>query len=197
MIISRELPLWVCAVAASYDLRIQGLSLGTTSSTLEVVVHGASAYAVGVAISTLAHLIHWPTWFLVFPALRFGGVPDRLARILKTATNTSDLTLNWNPIKAEALLDHAHDLIKQKIPSERLWVTKLFAELSLLYGLTVATTVACLLVGNSSTCFVASVAFFVAAVIRSIRTCTVMKVSSVSTVSRKDGAHRLLASGSA
>ena len=111
--------------------------------TLKLIVFFVLAYAVGLAVSSLAHVIHLLAWlFPVSQILRIGGVRQRLGE------HDAEMAGKWlNPLRAEAALDRIHDRIKQ-CSTERQIVIKLFAEVSLLYGLTIAMILAPFVTGG-------------------------------------------------
>ena len=171
-LIGRILPggIVIAGVVTAQNLQIRSLFVGADVSALGVVVFCAFAYATGVAISTFTHLVHYVTWIALFPILRGTRIAARITSDLSKVANDNNLTLGWNPLTGENVLGYAHDCIKQRSPTERPVVTKLFAEVSLLYGLAIATIVALSLIGALGKHWPVPVAFFVAGFIRSLRT---------------------------
>ncbi|HLX80097.1 MAG TPA: hypothetical protein VKS43_05885 [Burkholderiales bacterium] len=141
-LISRMVPggLVVAILASSYYPQTFGFSLNTNSETLAVTIFLVLSYATGMAVSTLAHPLYWGTWPFVYAFLATStDANERLMTILKSTLKVDSLKLDWKcPLNASFVLDRAHDLIKTKDPTQGMVVTKLSAEVSLVYGLAIA-----------------------------------------------------------
>lgn len=170
--IGRILPggIVVATVAASLDICVRGITVGLDPGTLELLLFAVFAYATGLAISTFAHVIHFVSWFAVFPILRSGKVSERLIADLKTVTNDANVSLNWWPLSGARALGLAHDSIKHRSTVERSVVIKLFAEVSLLYGLAISTAIHCCMLASWGRYWLVPTAFLIAGLIRSLRT---------------------------
>jgi hypothetical protein len=170
-LIGRILPGGIVLVAVGWSLPkpVPGITININAGGLELFLFVVLAYAVGLAVSTLAHVIHRLSWFVIFPFLRAAQVPERLVADLKKATGHKDIVLNWNPFNASAVLDLAHDCIKQRSAIERPVVTKLLAEVALLHGVAIAAAIGCLAKGDCGPYWWISGAFLVAGLIRSLR----------------------------
>ena len=140
-LISRMLPggLVVATLASSYYTNTYGLSINESTEPFEVGVFLVFSYGAGLVVSTLAHPLYWLTWPLVWVYLRWTDVSEKLTDNLKKALNAESKALDWKcPFSASVVLDRAHDLIKKEDPTQGLVVTKLSAEVSLVYGLSIA-----------------------------------------------------------
>jgi|GEM_PF-3885806 len=170
-LISRMLPGGIVVAALVSSPGIAGATIPAPDNIVSIGVFLALAYAVGLAISSIANLIHilfW--WFPIWPALY-------LSRKLDNSLDEFQ-GLSWkNPIYAMGALGVAHERIKSSMEKERALVVKLFAEVALLYCLAIAllivlgTTLTWRLFPINVPFFAwASVFFFVAGALRSIRT---------------------------
>lgn len=170
-LIGRILPggIVVAATAVSLDVRTRGINIGPEPGALELILFVVFAYAAGLAISTFDHVIHFFSWFAIFPILGCSQVSARLTADLRTVTKDQNLSLNWCPLSGSTALGLAHDFIKQNA-IERPVVTKLFAEVSLLYGLAIAAAIACSIAATWGTYWLVPVAFLLAGLLRSLRT---------------------------
>jgi hypothetical protein len=141
-LIARMVPggIVVATFAAHYKFETYGFAIGKEAGSLEVVVFLALAYAAGLAISTLAHLLYWATWPAVYGFLAScTDIIEELPKRLTEDGTHGSKQLQWNcPLGASVVLDRAHDLIKTENPRQGSVVTKLSAEVSLVYGLSVA-----------------------------------------------------------
>jgi hypothetical protein len=160
----------VGTVAVSLDVRARGISVGVDPGALDLLLFAVFAYATGLAISTFVHLIHCVSWFAVFPIIRSGQVSTRLTADLNKITKDQGVSLSWNPLSGANALSLAHDSIKHRSANERPVVIKLFAEVSLLYGLAISTAIACSIAGAWGRYWFGPLAFLVAGLIRSLRT---------------------------
>ena len=140
-LIGRLLPggIAVASLASFYGIDVYGFTIDSASGFLEVAIFLAVSYAAGLSISTLAHPLYWLAWSLFVYWLLPEVVTNTLTESLNKEGSQSPV-LKWNsPLVASFVLDRAHDLIKRKDPTQGLVVTKLSAEVSLVYGLTIAT----------------------------------------------------------
>ena len=141
-LISRMLPggLVIAAFASSYYPDTYGFSINGSTEPFEVGVFLALSYGAGLVVSTLAHPLYWFTWPVVWIYLvKWTDVSEKLTDNLSKALNTESKALDWKcPLNASAVLDRAHDLIKKEDPLQGLVVTKLSAEVSPVYGLSIA-----------------------------------------------------------
>ena len=141
-LIGRLLPggIAVASLASFYGINFYGFTIDGASDFLEVAIFLAVSYAAGLAISTLAHPLYWLAWALFVYWLLPDAASKTLTECQGKASSSQSPELKWNrPIDASFVLDRAHDLIKKKNPAQGLVVTKLSAEVSLVYGLTIAT----------------------------------------------------------
>jgi hypothetical protein len=168
-LIGRLLPggIAVASLASFYRIDVFGFSIDSASSFLEVTIFLAVSYAAGLAISTLAHPLYWLVWPFVYLLLP-GAALKTLRDSLNKASGSQSPQLKWNsPLDASFALDRAHDLIKTKDPAQGLVVTKLSAEVALVYGLSIATGLYALL--RCSQLWVIPVALLLVGFLRSIR----------------------------
>ncbi len=89
---------------------------------------------------------------------------------LKIVTNDQNLSLSWCPLSGARALGLAHDSIKHRSTVERPLVIKLFAEVSLLYGLAISTAITCFILAGWGRYWIVPIAFLIAGLIRSVRT---------------------------
>ena len=141
-LISRMLPggLVVASLASSYYPDTYGFAVNANSGSFEIAVFLALSYGAGLVVSTLAHPLYWLTWPAVWVYItKWTDVSEKLAETLKKALNSESKALDWKcPLAASVVLDCAHDLIKKEDTSQGPIVTKLSAEVSLVYGLAIA-----------------------------------------------------------
>jgi hypothetical protein len=166
-LVGRILPGGIVVATAT---KVHGIAIGTDSGFLELVLFTLLAYPSGLAISAFAHLIHLLSWYVTKPILEWSQISKRLMTDLKTITSDQDITLTWNPLRGAAILDRVHDFIKQRSPVARPVVTKLFAEVSLLYGVAISTAIACVSIEGYGKFWLFPAAFLLAGLIRSLRT---------------------------
>jgi hypothetical protein len=169
-LIGRLLPggIAVASVASFYSIDVYGFTIDSASGFLEVAIFLAVSYAAGLAISTLAHPLYWLAWMLFVYWLLPDVVTKTLSESLAKESGSQSLELKWNgPLDASFVLDRAHDLIKRKDPAQSLVVTKLSAEVSLVYGLSIATGLYALL--SCGQLWVIPVALLLVGLLRSIR----------------------------
>jgi hypothetical protein len=171
-LIARILPGGV--VVAAVLMRSQNVPINLEVTANETIVFLAFAYAVGLATSTLVHLVHLPTWPLIYRCLERGGVRLPLEAHVQKSLDPG-LSIDRNSgLKAEAFLDRVLDHIKQ-VPKERPVIVKLLAEASLLYSMFIAFAVAMLTTVTSVPTLVsiglgaAAIMFFAAGFVRSAR----------------------------
>lgn len=140
-LIARMLPggIAVATFAAYYKVGVFGFAITPKSEPLELIVFLALAYAAGLAISTFAHVFYWGTWPVVYAFLSScTDVIETLPREIGDE-KPKPKPLQWNcPIGASVVLDRAHDLIKTVNAGQGSVVTKLNAEVSLIYNLSIA-----------------------------------------------------------
>ena len=163
----------IIATAASAEVPLVGLKVTGALSVQQTVVFLSLSYAVGLAISSLIHIFHFITWPLIYLFLHRGKVDIRFIESLKKTkyNGENSINLEWNkPSLAQAILGRAHDIIKHMSPSERPVVVKLFAEVALLYSLSIASLVALLITHDLSRYRIVPLAFLIAAIFRSFRT---------------------------
>jgi hypothetical protein len=168
-LIGRLLPggIAVASLASFYSIDVYGFTLGSASGFLEVAIFLAVSYAAGLAISTLAHPLYWLVWPFVYWFLT-DAATKTLMESLNKASGSPSPELKWNgPLNASFVLDRAHDLIKRKDPAQGLVVTKLSAEVSLIYGLSIATALYAL--SYCAQIWVIPVALLLVGFLRSIR----------------------------
>ncbi len=170
-LISRMLPggIVVASLASSYYPDAYGFSINTNAKSLDVAVFLALSYGAGLVVSTLAHLLYWLTWPAVWFVLsKWTDVNKTLLATLKTALNRDSKALDWKcPLNASAVLDRAHDFIKKEDPAQGLVVTKLSAEVSLVYGLSIASGLYAAL--NCGRYWLVPIILLVAGLLRSVR----------------------------
>jgi hypothetical protein len=170
-LISRMLPngLVIASLASSYYPDSYGFSISTSTEPFELVVFLALSYGAGLVVSTLAHPLYWCTWPVVwFYVTKWTDVGEKLSESLKKALNTESKALDWKcPLNASVVLDRAHDLIKKEDPAQGLVVTKLSAEVSLVYGLAIASGLFTIL--NCGRYWPLQIVLLVAGILRSVR----------------------------
>ena len=142
-LIARLLPggIALASFASTYSLGFYGFTIDGSSGFVAVAIFLVLSYATGLVLSTLAHPLYWLTWPFVYCILaKHTDAGQRLTEALDRALGTQSQKLEWkNPLGASVILDRAHDLIKKRDPSQGLVVTKLSAEVALVYGLSLAT----------------------------------------------------------
>ena len=169
-LIARMLPggIVVASLTSYYNFQTYGFAIGKEAGLPEVVVFLALAYAAGLAISTLAHMLYWFTWPFVYLFLTyFTDVIDDLTKSLRELKIEAKKLEWYCPLHASVVLDRAHDFIKTEHAQNGSVVTKLSAEVSLLYSLSIATGLYAAL--NRNQILVISAALLFAGYIRSIR----------------------------
>jgi hypothetical protein len=170
-LISRMLPggLVVASLASSYFPDTYGFSINAKAESLEIALFLALAYGAGLVVSTLAHLLYWLTWPAVwFYLTKWTDVSVKLAETLKKALNSESEALDWKcPLRASVVLDRAHDFIKKEDAAQGLIVTKLSAEVSLVFGLSIASGLFAVL--DCGRYWLLPIVLLIAGVLRSIR----------------------------
>jgi len=168
-LIGRLLPggIAVASLTSFYSIDVYGFTIDSASGFLEVAIFLAASYAAGLAISTLAHPLYWLVWPFVYWFLT-DAATKTLRESLNKASGSQSFQLQWNgPLNASFVLDRAHDLIKRKDSTQGLVVTKLSAEVSLIYGLSIATGMYAFL--HSAQLWAIPAALLVVGFLRSIR----------------------------
>ena len=169
-LISRMLPGGlVVASLASYYSNAYGFSIDAKAEFLQITIFLALSYGAGLVVSTLAHLLYWITWPGVYLFLaKWTDVNTTLVETLKTALNRESKALDpWGPLNASVVLDRAHDFIKKEDPAQGLVVTKLSAEVSLVYGLAIASGLYTAL--NCGRYWLLPIVLLIAGTLRSVR----------------------------
>lgn len=170
-LISRMLPggLVIASLASSYYPDTYGFSINAKTESFEIAVFLALSYGAGLVVSTLAHLLYWLTWPAVCLYLtKWTDVSEKLAESLKKALKSESEALTWKcPWAASVVLDRAHDLIKKDDTTQGPIVTKLSAEVSLVYGLAIASGLFTFL--NCGKYWPLPIVLLLAGVLRSIR----------------------------
>ena len=174
-LISRILPGGIVVSAAiSAKIPLIGFELAKSFTISESVIFLALSYVVGLAISSLVHLIHVMMWPLMCKFLHWGKINESLPNFLKLTNkkNSSEAYLiNWkNPFLGQSVLARAHDIIKHLSSEERPVVLKLFAEVSLLFSFSIGLLISLIIIGRGKEYWLLPASFFVAGFIRSIST---------------------------
>lgn len=172
-LIARIIPggLVIAAAISKNKFPLPGVTTDGSLTITEVIVFLSLAYAAGLAISSIAHGFVFLTWYVVFPILKAGKVDERLMHAIKLARqdNNQNLELNWNPLLADGLLSHVHDIIKSRGVEERPVVMKLLAEVLLLYSLTIGMAAVLLITQEFPKYWLIPAAFLLAGIFRSVR----------------------------
>jgi hypothetical protein len=170
-LISRMLPggLVVALLASSYFPDTYGFSINASVEPFEVAVFLVLSYGAGLVVSTLAHPLYWLTWPVVWVYLvKWTDVNEKLMNTLNKALSAESRKLDWKcPLNASVVLDRAHDLIKKEDTAQGLVVTKLSAEVSLVYGLSIASGLFAVL--NCGRYWLVPIVLLIAGILRSIR----------------------------
>lgn len=169
-LISRMLPGGlVVASLASYYPNAYGFSIDAKAEFLQITIFLVLSYGAGLVVSTLSHPLYWLTWPGIYLFLgKWTDVNTTLVETLNAALKRESKALDpWCPLNASVVLDRAHDFIKKQDPLQGLVVTKLSAEVSLVYGLAIASGLFAFL--NCGQYWLLTIVLLIAGALRSVR----------------------------